>query len=107
MFRIFFFKIQFKTSADCEFVRWILKFRHLDFKVDKILLLLCINITEIDIRKSTTVKLDKETFDMCIVLYPSNYCDPLSVGYPQHDDVDDTIINQTTIGNSSNKVNCS
>ena len=64
------------------------------------------NITEIDIRKSTTVKLDKETFDMCIVLYPSNYCDPLSVGYPQQDDVDDTIINQTTISNSSsNKVN--
>ena len=57
------------------------------------------NITESDIRKSTNVKLDKETFDMCIVLYPSNYCDPLSVGYPQQDDVDDTIINQTTISN--------
>ena len=35
-----------------------------------------------------TAQTIKETFDMCIVLYPSNYCDPLSVGYPQQDDVD-------------------
>ena len=65
------------------------------------------NITECDIRKSTSVKLDKETFDMCIVLYPSNYCDPLSVGYPQQDDVDNTIIDQTTMNKTSNisKVN--
>lgn len=51
------------------------------------------NITESDIRKSTTINLDKETFGMCIVLYPSNYCDPLSIGYPDQDDFDDRILN--------------
>ena len=51
------------------------------------------NITESDIRKSTNVNLDKETFGICIVLYPSNYCDPLSIGYPDQDDFDDRILN--------------
>ena len=60
------------------------------------------NITESDIRKSTTVNLDKETFDMCVVLYPSNYCDPLSIGYPDQDDFDDRILNSDS-DNDNNK----
>jgi hypothetical protein len=62
------------------------------------------NITESDIRKSTTVNLDKETFGMCIVLYPSNYCDPLSIGYPDQDDFDDRILNSDSDNSKSEKV---
>ena len=62
------------------------------------------NITESDIRKSTTINLDKETFGMCIVLYPSNYCDPLSIGYPDQDDFDDRILNSDSDNSKSEKV---